>query len=262
MKMMRVGFTFLSALVILTAAAGRSSAVNLLLNGDLDNRPTGANDQLPNSWTLDETTGAGANGSATDLITVNDFAKTGVSTDPGDLGGFVKAFHGDTRPGGPGSVSLHMYQAVAGVPGLTYQFSGWVGAGANYSGLPGLVPGSPTQTRLLIEFDNDTNRANGVLSSAMVDVGPTLTPGTSNSTPEPWNAHLYTVTATAPAGTLFVRGVFEGNNMFNPFTQPSDADPAAFIDDFNLSTAVPEPATIGLSLIGLVGMLGMGRRRG
>jgi hypothetical protein len=259
MKIMRVGFSFLSALVILTSAAGQSSAVNLLLNGTLDNTfhvpPPAAPGQLPDNWTLDETTSSG--GSASDLITLETFAKTGVNTDPGDLGGFVKAFQGLQSTA---LVNLHMYQDVAGVPGVTYQFSGYVGAGANYSGLPGMFPNTPaTQTLLKLEFDNDTNRANGVLSSATLDVGPTLTAGNSGNG---WNAHLYTVTATAPLGTLFVRGVFEGNNMFNPLTMPNDPDPAAFVDDFNLSAGVPEPTTIGLTVLGLVGMLGASRRRG
>jgi len=254
MKKMRVLFTFLTAAVVLTAFAGRSSAVNIpLLNGDMDNKvPPGTSGTPPTGWTLDET--KTFSGATSDLITVESFAAAGVDTSPNDLGGFVKAFQGNGTTGD--LANLNMYQDVAGVPGLTYQFSGWVGSGANYSGLPGLVPGSTTQTLLKIEFDNDNNRGNGVLSSATTNVGPTLVAGNSGNG---WNAHLYTVSGTAPAGTLFVRGVFSALNMFG--TQ--NPDPAAFVDDFSMSTGVvPEPATIGLSIVGLIGMLGMGRRRG
>ncbi len=247
MKMMRVCFTFLTALVVLTALAGRSSAVNLLLNGDLDNKPTGASGQTPNVWTLDEF--KTNSGPTTDLITIENFTQVGVDTSPNDFHGFVKAFQGNNITGD--YANLNMYQDVVGVPGLTYQFSGYIGAGSNYSGL---LPGSPTQTLLTIEFDNDNNRANGVLSSVTTNVGPSLTPGTGLPG---YNAQLYAVQGTAPAGTLFVRGVFSALNMFS---QPNP-DPSAFIDDFSMQTVVPEPATIGLTLVGLVGMIGLGRRR-
>ncbi|HEX4413685.1 MAG TPA: PEP-CTERM sorting domain-containing protein [Lacipirellulaceae bacterium] len=252
MKMMKVCFTFLTALVVLTALAGRSSAANLLLNGNLDNTlhvGGGASGQTPDNWTLDEF--KTNSGPTTDLIDLEAFAgSVGANTNPGDLGGFVKAFQGNNITGD--WANLNMYQDVPAVPGLTYQFAGFIGAGSNYSGL---LPGSPTQTLLTIEFDNDNNRANGVLSSVTTNVGPSLTPGSGQPG---WNAQIYSATGTAPAGTLFVRGVFSALNMFS---QPNP-DPSAFVDDFSMQTVVPEPTTIGLSLLGLVGMIGLGRRRG
>jgi hypothetical protein len=74
-----------------------------------------------------------------------------------------------------------------------------------------------------------------------------------------FGAQQFSVTAAAPAGTAFVRARFSGIDMYN--TQ--NPDPSAFVDDFNLSTNVPEPASLALGLSGIVGLLGLagGARR-
>jgi hypothetical protein len=245
MKKMRVLVTFLSALAVLTALAGRSNAVNLLVNGDLDNKvPPGAAGTPPTGWTLDEF--KTFSGPTTDLITTEGFIAIGPDTSPGDLGGFVKAFNGNGTTGD--LATLHMYQDVPAVAGTSYVFSGWIGAGVNYSGL---VPNTPTQTLLTLEF---RNAANTVVGSATKDVQAAgLTSGPCCA----FGAQLFSVTGTAPAGATSVRAIFAANNMF--LTQ--NPDQAAFIDDFNLSVAVPEPASIALGMLGLVGMIGVARRR-
>jgi hypothetical protein len=246
MKKMRVFVTFLSALAVLTALAGRSSAVNLLVNGDLDNKvPPGAAGAPPTGWTLDES--KTFSGPTTDLITDEGFIAIGPDTSPGDLGGFVKAFNGNGTTGD--LASLHMYQDVPAVAGTSYVFSGWIGAGVNYSGL---LPSTPTQTLLTLEF---RNAANTVVGSATTNVQASgLTSGSCCA----FGAKLFSVTGTAPVGATSVRAIFAANNMF--LTQ--NPDQAAFIDDFNLSPAVPEPASIALGMLGLVGMIGVARRRG
>jgi hypothetical protein len=68
-----------------------------------------------------------------------------------------------------------------------------------------------------------------------------------------WMQHF--VTATSPVGTVEVRARFSAKNM----VAVSGAQ-SAFGDDFNLEI-VPEPTSVALGLTGLLGLMGLVRRR-
>jgi PEP-CTERM motif len=226
---------------LVASSAGGAKAANLLINGDLD---AGVNDgAVFPGWTLDES--KTFSGPTTDLLTTQSFVQIPPIT-VNDLGGFVKAFQGNATTGD--LANLNFYQDVVGLPGIKYVLTGMIGAGANYSGLLN----GPTQTLLAIDFDNDTNAANGVISSVVTDV---KAAGLTSGGGPAFGAQQFTATGVAPAGTTSVRARFSALNMYNT-TNP---DPAAMIDDFNLSAA-PEPATIVLGLIAAAGMLGLVRR--
>jgi hypothetical protein len=239
-------FTLFAVMALVALGAGKANAANLLTNGDLD---AGVAGSLP-GWTLDEF--KTFSGPTTDLITSEGFIEIPPITNGGgdaDLGGFVKAFNGNATTGD--LANLNMTQDVAGSPGMKYLLTGMIGAGVNYSGL---LPATPTRTLLAIDFDNDTNPANGVISSVVTDVQASgLTSGPCCA----FGAQQFSVTGTSPAGTTSVRARFSALNMFSTV----NPDQAAFIDDFSLTKAVPEPASIVLGLIAAAGVFGLARRR-
>lgn len=245
MRKVRFLFILLAAVVVLATSGGAANAVNQLLNGDLDNKPGGGGGAVINNWTLDMS--KTFSGPTTDLITLEGFIAVGPDTSPGDLGGFVKAFQGNSTTGD--LATLHMTQDTVGLAGQKYVLTGWIGAGVNYSGLLA----GPTKTELAIEFDNDNNRGNGVLGSAITDVKAAgLTSGGCCA----FGAQQFMAMGTAPAGTTVARARFSAIDMY----ATQNPDQAAFIDDFSLDL-IPEPASAVLGLIAAVGMLGLLRRR-
>jgi hypothetical protein len=73
----------------------------------------------------------------------------------------------------------------------------------------------------------------------------------------PFQYKQYTVTGTAPAGTAIVRSLAQQLNAYN---NPAGGDQAFVVDSFDLER-VPEPASIALGMLGLIGMFGASRRR-
>lgn len=164
----------------------------------------------------------------------------------GDCGVFFKAFGGNITTGDLANGIL--YQDNPAVAGTTYLLQGWAGAEANYSGL---IPG-PTQSLMTLEFRDASNSVIGVPS--ILDLAAA---GLGVPNGQAFNYKRYSLQATAPAGTVSVRAAIE---MLNGYSNPAGGGQAFVVDDFVLG-AVPEPTTIGLGLLGAVGLLGFGRRR-
>jgi hypothetical protein len=256
---MRKMFILCFTLAFLASCAGVANAVNLLTNGSLDLPGGGA---AITGWNKDES--KTLSGPASDLITLEPWIEVGVVTNGGgdnDFGGFVKAFQGNNTTGD--RATLHLYQDVASAPGVQYSLTGYFNAGASYSGL---IAGSPTQTLLSIEFDNDAIYDNGgdgirtagvdYISIATTDVKAAgLVAGGGPGMP----GQQFSVTGTSPAGTLFARAKASMVEGYNPNFTPNP-DPSMFIDDFSLDV-VPEPATAMLAFVGVFGALGVLRRR-
>jgi hypothetical protein len=113
---------------------------------------------------------------------------------------------------------------------------------ANYVG--GVVA-TPTDTLLEMQFlDGD---GNPVGAPVQLDLR------TEQMNDNTWRQHF--LSATAPAGATQVRVSAIANDMFN-----STGAQSAFFDDFSL-TAVPEPASAMMLFCGVIGLLGVARRR-
>jgi hypothetical protein len=174
-------------------------------------------------------------------------APTPVTADGGcgfagsDCAVFFKPFSGNSTNG---AATGHLFQNVLGTPGIEYTLTGWAGAEANalmedavfaleFLDSGGVeIPGSGTELSLLPFLFVD-NR-------------------------EPFDYKEYTVTATAPASTAFVRA---RASMIGAMANPGGGGQAFVVDDFTLTSveAVPEPATIALVGLGLVAVLGSHR---
>ena len=158
-------------------------------------------------------------------------------------GVFFKSFNG--TPAVPLDASL--YQDNPGTPGMKYILTGWIGSGGGYSGRD---PNAPTKTELGLTF-LDNGGVEIPASGSVLDVDPFL--GPMGVTAVDFDYQQFMVMATAPAGTATVRASFA---MIAGYPLPIPFDAALVTDNYTL-TCVPEPATlslVGLSLLGLVGI--------
>ena len=234
-------------------------AQNLLTNPSLD-APAVHEGTTATGWTLETfRTNSGP------ALTGNfaDFANhTAPPTVPPGRGLWMRAFVGTDAD----RAQANLFQDVPGTPGRIYRMSGW----AHFEGFfPGGVsnlnagtgppdptndgPASPTDTFFSLQFlgAGDVVLPGGASIELRAN-GQTNDPDTAM---RDWLQH--SLTATAPAGTVEVRvraSLVDG--LANPGVNPQ----SAFVDDFSL-TIIPEPASIALCMIALVGSFGLIRRR-
>lgn len=176
-------------------------------------------------------------------------APTPVTTDgnlnpppPDGFGGpdgavFFKAFSGNATDG---AATGHLFQDNPATPGLTYRLTGWAGAEANVL---------MSDAVFAVEF---LDAGGGLVGGSQLSLMPTLTLDNG----EPFDYKQYTVLATAPAGTAFVRA---RASMIGGMPNPAGGGQAFVVDDFELMV-VPEPTTTALIGLGLLTLHGVRRR--
>jgi hypothetical protein len=229
----------------LVACGSVASGQEVLTNGGMDAIDPAGTQQLfatPTGWIVEAS--RGADPAYLDGLASEGFADVG--GDAGHYGVFFKAFTGNP-PWDPtaGDVDAHLYQDNPGTPGMKYILTGWAGAEDNWSGF--VTPGA--NAILAIDF-----LAGAVpIGSAELDLeaaglGDPANPGL--------NYEQFMVMAVAPAGTTTVRA--RASMLDGVFYQ--DPGQAFVVDDFSL-TCIPEPASVMLGLIGMLGVVGLARRR-
>jgi hypothetical protein len=154
-----------------------------------------------------------------------------------DCAVFFKPFSGNATDG---AATGHLTQDVPGLPGGKYTLSGWAGAEAN-----ALMAGA----EIALEF---LDGGGGVIGGSVINLLPTLFVDNG----EPFDYKKYTTSATAPAGTVSVRA---RASMIGAMGNPAGGGQAFVVDDFSLT--IPEPASVALCMIGLMGLVGLVRRR-
>lgn len=151
-----------------------------------------------------------------------------------DWAAFFKPFSGNATDG---AATGHLYQDVPATPGTEYTLRGWAGAEANFLG----------DAEFAIEF---LDAGSGVISGTSLDL---IAAGLFVDNGQPFDYKQYTVTATAPAGTVSVRARV---SMIDTMSNPAGGGQAFVVDDFSL---VPEPSTaLGMVLLGSAALV---RRR-
>jgi hypothetical protein len=188
------------------------------------------------------------------------------ATDPtGGVGLWFRSFQGGLNAEQPPQVFANLTQKVPGTPGLPYKMTGWAMFEAFYSGGVNNLnagtgppdptndgPSSPTDTFFAIDF---LGAGDAVLNTVSVELSAN---GQVNQTPGmPRNWKQHTVMGIAPAGTLNVQ---VRASMLNGLVNPNINPQSAFVDDFSL-TVVPEPASLVLGLLSVLGMMGLVHRR-
>lgn len=263
MKRMLILFLAMGFVVGASSANGEVLIGGALNNGYLDDvtavqNTTGANPLAlipqPAVWTYQGTTTIAGNW--VDGLTVEGFANgsptpqtTGALGDPprpegcsatgatADCGAFFKAFAG-TEARGP--ITVDLYQDHPATPGMKYILTAWAGGGPGH-----LAAGHA----LALEFLD----AGGSVIPLSGDINPMAALLVDNGLP--FDYKEYMAMAVAPVNAAEVRARI---SMIDGINNPAGGDQAFVVDDVTL-ICIPEPTSMLMVGLGLIGMLGMRR---
>lgn len=157
-----------------------------------------------------------------------------------DGGVFFKPYTGNATDG---LATGHLLQDNPGIPGKEYTLTGWAGGEAN---------ALMSDAVFALEFLDG-----GGIEIPASGVELSLLPTLFVANGEPFNYKQYTLVATAPAGTAFVRA---RASMIGAQSNPAGGGQAFVVDDFTLES-VPEPSSVALALVGALALLGIRLRR-
>jgi hypothetical protein len=175
-------------------------------------------------------------GPAPTPVTADGLLNPAPYTEP-DYAVFFKAFSGSQANG---AATGHLWQDVAGTPGVSYTLTGWAGAEANYMA---------ARSVFALDF---LNGVGGLISSSELDL---VAAGLFVANGQPFNYKQFSVSGIAPAGTVTVRARV---SMIDGLSNPAGGGQAFVVDDFVL---VPEPSALALTLLGIGAFWAARRRR-
>ncbi|HEY7090806.1 MAG TPA: PEP-CTERM sorting domain-containing protein [Tepidisphaeraceae bacterium] len=225
---------------------GSARAQNLLANPNMDTAAISTQTlPTPVSWNASAT--KSASGPFADGMSSESFANV---LDPSGLGLFFKPFQGNNASQPPDLISATISQDVVGTAGQKYTMTGWAGAGTSYIGLTD----SNVKSEFRLLFLNSSFTVIGGTTLNLATNG--LGSGAADPPASGFGYHQFTLSGTAPAGTLFVRAQAD---MLNAYNNPAGGDQAFVVDTFSLT--VPEPATLGLASFGGMMLMAVRRRR-
>ncbi len=271
MKRMLILSLAMAFVVGASSANGQVLIGGALNNGYLDDavavqNTTGANPAAfipqPAVWTYQGTTTLFGN--FVDGLTVEGFANgsptpqtTGALGDPprpdgcsnnpltADCGAFFKSFAGTitaTPPAMPrGPITVDLFQDHPATPGKKYTLTGWAGAGVAH-----LAVGHELALEFLDAVGSIIPLSGAVnpMAELLVDNG------------LPFDYKEYMTMAVAPANAAEVRARI---SMIGGSANPTGGDQAFVVDDITL-TCIPEPTSLLLAGLSMIGMMGMRRR--
>jgi hypothetical protein len=245
-------FMLFLVLGLFAMASSDANALNHLINGNLDQTYSqeivpGFFLPKPSDWENtgtrvitgpyeDEMSSEPWAGPAPTPVTADGVDPDGIGPNPGDWAVFFKPFSGNATDG---AATGHLTQDVPAKPGVRYDLSGWAGAEPN-----ALMTGA----EIALEF---LNAGGGVIGGSVIDLLPTLYVDNG----QPFDYKKYSTSAVAPAGTAYARA---RASMIGATGNPLGGGQAFVVDDFVLS---PEPTSAVLCLMGVMGLLGLARRR-